>query len=191
MEDAHAPTTTQPSLIADEALRTTPDSQLAARLNELNTGLLGSVQIAVSAGSMSVLFAVAMGQVLEEEMRRHEGEFAQWLETVIARDEEGKPRLSETTALRYRTLWRRRDLIFPVDGSMPTARNLTDAYQKVGILPEPDPARGNGKDAPFFRLAFAAPATPISLWPPKEIRAFLHRTEHIAELRVEAAKMLS
>jgi hypothetical protein len=178
------------TIVETDKLREQPDSQLAARINELNTALEGCQQIAIAACAHTVHHAVALGQVLEEGMRRHAGEFKEWLKSTVARDEDGKPRLSYDTALRYRTLWKKRDLIFPPDGGEPAARNLTEAYIKCGLLPEPESGESGEKQETFFRLSFVAPATPIEEWPPGEVKAFLERTRPIEELR-ERAKLVA
>lgn len=179
-----------PSQLADDELRDMPDSQLAARLNELNSTLDMSSNMAVAWGAHSVRVALAEGQVLEAAFKRHQGEFAEWLDSVIARDENGKPRLSLRTAFNYRTLWKKRDKVFPPDGSEPAARTMVEALQKAGIIPEALPSNSDSGEHPFFRLSFVRPAQPPALWPPSELRDFMERTKPIAELRAEAERLI-
>jgi hypothetical protein len=177
------------ALMPDEALRKLPHEQLKAKIHTIHAQLGGCVQIAVAANSAAIYHAVALGQVLAEAMHRYEGEFEEWLDSIVERDAEGKPALSVTTARRYRTLYEKRFKIFPVDGSEPPPRNLVEAYIKAGILPEPQPGEADPHAIkPLFRLTFALPTVPPEDWPPAERRAFLTRTEPLLEMvaRVKA-----
>ena len=179
-------------LIEDNQLRTLPSPKLAARLNTIHTQLGGCVTIAVSAAAHAVHHAIALGQVLAEGMRRYEGDFAEWLASAGPSGEDGKPAISESTALRYRTLWAKREKIFPPDGSAPPPRNLYEAYVKVGLLPEPEAGGGDADVVKaLFRVTYSLPTTPPETWPPAERRAFLTKVEPLAKLYLQALELTS
>jgi hypothetical protein len=172
------------ALVEDGELRGMPDSALAERLVGLFDGFNKWLAVAGSAVSWTVRHAVAMGQVFSEGFRRHDGEFGDWLRAVVGEDAEGNPRISVDTARRYRTLWAKRDLLFPADGAEPHFRNLSEAYTKVGLLPMPvRDGKSDPMERPLFRLSFTVPEVAPELWPPAERRSFLERTEPIAQLR--------
>ncbi len=164
--------------------RDIPDSQLAARINTQNFALVERVQIAATAASQAVWLAILIGQACEIAMARHEGDFGTWLKSVVAHDPEGNPLLSESTARKYRMLYRKRDLLFPADGSAPPPRNISEAYVKIGLMPEPEASERDEKSVrPLFRVNYTLPDVPAEKWPAAEKRAFLERTQPIVDLR--------
>lgn len=177
------------ALIEDDKIRALPDSDLARRVVEINTGFEHFQAIAASAASLTVRHAIALGQIFAEAFRRHEGEFADWLSCAVGENAEGKPRICEKTALRYRTLWHKRDRLFPADGSEPECRTLQEAYIKCGLMPAPlttDPAPA---DTAAFRVSFTLPPLAPEQWAPADRRAFLEKTEPIAQLREKLAAL--
>lgn len=171
------------TLLEDDSLRHMPDSAIGQRLIELNAGLLHFQAIAASSGSLTVRHAVALGQLFEEAIRRHEGGFGEWLEHTTGEDSEGNPRICRMTAFRYRTLWKKRESLFPADGSEPECRSLTEAYIKVGLIPAPQQGSQEDANKPLFRLTFSVPKTPIEDWPEADRLTFLQKSEPIAEMR--------
>ncbi len=163
-------------------VREMESSALSLRAREIFTGLTYFQAIAISAGSHTVRHAIALGQIFEEAFRRFSGEFGKWLTEAVGEDEHGQQRLSEQTARRYRTLWRKRDRIMPADGGVPTCKSITEAYIKCGIIPDPLPGNGSGEKEHLLRLTFAAPSIPIEQWPPAHVRDFLTKAEPIVEL---------
>lgn len=189
MEPSAAPTLT---LLADEVVRRMPDSAMGRRIIELNTELLRFQAIAASAGSFTVRHAVALGQLFEEMFRRYEGEFGEWLRCAVGEDLEGRPRLSEDTARRYRTLWKKRDSLFPPDGSEPECKSLTEAYIKVGLIPAPVKSAESPSSVgqPLFKLMYVSQADAMATWPKSELQALLDRTEPIVRDRERARSIL-
>jgi hypothetical protein len=172
---------TSSSLIEDDALRTTPDSQLIALLNIGGTKVGELRTIAISAAANALHYAVRCGQILEEAFRRHEGEFGEWLAANIA-EHDGAKLISEETARKWRTLWRKRDNLFPPDGREPLARSITEAYIKLGLIPEPLETEPDPHAVkPCFHLTFSTSAQDVEKWPPAERRAFLTKAEPIVE----------
>lgn len=170
------------ALFADKQLRDLPDSAILTRCIEINTGLLYHQAISASAGNSTVQHACALGQLFSEMFRRHDGEFADWLQS-LGEDSEGRPRICEQTALRYRTLWAKRDQLFPPDGSPPTCKSLTEAYIKVGLIPAPKPTEKGTISGSPFRISFSPPKTPPEEWAPADRQAFLKATEQIMLIR--------
>ncbi len=172
--------------LGDDEIRNPPEQALNDRLRSLHGNLKSAVALAVTAGMNSLCYAIAIGQIFHEAFRRHEGSFAAWLAFAVGEDAEGRPALSEQTARRWRTLWLKRDLIFPADGSQPTCRNLQEAYIKVGIMPAPQPIENATSTAPAFRLTWSTPAADIATWSPADRTAYLTKAEPIGRLYEQA-----
>ncbi len=178
------------TLLDDKELSKAPDSHLLARVAAGEPQVQHLVAIITSAGSQAIHIAVSMGQCLEVLFKRHEGEFTEWLSMAFPLKPDGSDYISDDTARRYRTLWRKRDLVFPPDGSPPTCRNLTEAFIKVGAIPEPDEnTRDPHQLPPPFRLSFHLPEGDPSNWAPAVRRDFLTRAEPVAKA-YEAAKLV-
>jgi hypothetical protein len=169
---------TTPHPACDGSLRDASDQQLAASLN-IGAAKVGEcVQIAISAGAAALSYAMDCGQILEEVFRRHRGEGQAWVDSyIVGRD--GKPLISERTARNWRTLWKSRDILFPPDGSEPPMKNITEAYIKLGIMPD---RTARKSDDSLFRMSFSVKEQDISKWPPAEIRAFLAKAEPLARM---------
>ena len=149
------------------------------------------MQIAISAGASALNYAIHCGQILEEVFRRHQGEMKDWLDMNIAKVD-GKSLIHENTAIKWRHLWKSREILFPADGSEPPVKNLTEAYIKIGILPdrtESDSGEKGGNS--LFRMSFSAKEQDISKWPPAEIRAFLTKGEPFFRMYQAAKDLVS
>ena len=71
-------------------------------------------------------------------------------------------------------------------------KNLTEAYIKLGILPDRiDPETGEKTGNLFFRMSFSAKEQDVSKWPAAEIRAFLTKGEPFFRLYQEAKDLVS
>jgi len=160
-------------------LAETPDSKLVERLARGESQIEQLSAWAVSAAEQGMMVAIAQGQILEILFRRHEGEFAKWLSLQTRAD--GKPLMSESTALRWRGLWKERDQIFPPDGSEPTCRARTKAYIKLEYLPEPEQSeRDPAQSAPAFRVSCKLPTQAPDSLPPAIRREVLTKLEQPA-----------
>jgi hypothetical protein len=170
-------THTTPAIADNGNLRSATDQQLIASLNIGASRVGECVQIAISAGASALNYAIHCGQILEEVFRRHRGEMKLWLDMNIAKVD-GKSIICEQRAQRWRALWKGRDILFPADGAEPPVKNLTEAYIKVGILPDRAESESGEKGGDlFFRMSFSAKEQDVSKWPAAEIRAFLTKGE--------------
>ena len=175
-----APTSTL-RLLEDDKLLDLPDTQLLDRIRAADPHIAHLRDVAISAGRQCVDVAIAIGQVLEVLFKRHEGEFKEWLALALPKRDDGSDFISYDTALRYRTLWKNRARLLPVDGSSPSHRPLTDAYMKVEILPDPDPIeRDPTVSVPCFRLVWTPPTTPPDEIPAIQRRALMTKAEPVA-----------
>ena len=179
------------AVIEDDVLRDLPPPQIAARLNSTFAQFTQAQAIAASAGSMTVRAAVAMGQLLEEAFRRFEGDFAAWLAASVPHGEDSEPVISESTARRWRTLWKKRDLLFPPDGGEPTAKTLIEAYEKCGLIPARVPSDAPKGEAPLYRLQFSPPSVPPEKWPKATLLEFVQQTEPLFLVRQKALALLA
>jgi hypothetical protein len=183
-------TDSTPSLLEDDALRKAPDKQLVAMLNIGGAKIGELTVIAISAASNALQYAVKCGQILEEAFRRHDGEFADWLACNIAEKADGKKLICEDTARKWRTLWRKRDQLYPPDGGEPLARTITEAYIKLGLIPEPIQTEPDPHAVkPVFHLTFSATVGDVEKWPPAERRAFLTKAEPIVRAYERALEL--
>ena len=182
---------TTPATTHNGNIRSATDQQLIASLN-IGAAKVGEcVQIAISAGASALNYAMDCGQILEEIFRRHQGEMRLWLDMNIAKVD-GKSMICEKTATKWRQLWKGREILFPADGSEPPVKNLTEAYIKLGILPDRiDPETGEKTGNLFFRMSFSAKEQDVSKWPAAEIRAFLTKGEPFFRLYQEAKDLVS
>lgn len=177
------------ALIPDSALKA-PDSALVSRLSIGAYEVERLTLITVTSAAQALRVAIANGQVLEELFRRHDGEFAEWLEGAIAKKDDGTPLITEKTARNWRILYRKRDAIFPPDESEPACRSLTEAYIKLGILPEPEQTdRDPNTVQSQLRLSYHLPDGDPVTWSPADRRAFLTKAEPLVKA-YEAAKAL-
>ncbi len=169
----------------------TPDSHLLMRISAAQVHIEHLAELAISAASQALRVAIASGQALEILFRRHEGEFAEWLAGAIPKKADGGELLCEKTARRYRTLWKKRDILFPPDGSEPPCRSLTEAYIKLGILPEPEAAEHDPNAVhSAFRLSYSLPSGDPETWAPADRRAFLTKAEPIVEAWNRARELI-
>jgi len=176
--------------LTDEQAENPSESVLNERVARYYHLTLTAVSRAVEIAQVSLLYAMALGQVFDIAFRRHTGEFADWLRAASGEDGEGRSKISTITAFRYRTLYLKRDMLFPKDGSEPTCRTLQEAYIKVGLLPAPQPADVPDITPPVFRLTFKTPEIPPDQWPPADRRDFLERTQPIVDLREKLAALV-
>ena len=187
---AHSQSDSALTLLPDDRLASTPDSHLLSRIAAGETQLQNLCEIAISAASQSLRIAIALGQCFEQLFRRHEGEFSEWLAGALPKKADGSDFISEETARKYRTLWRKRDQIFPPDDSEPACRSLTEAYIKVGILPEPEESdRDPNNVQSQLRLSYHLPDGDPETWPPAERRAFLTKAEPIVRAYQRAMEL--
>lgn len=182
VESNSSPTPVVTELLAPDRIREIPDTELGRLVLELNTSLRQAHAIAMSAGSMTVRYAVAMGQIFQEAFRRHQGEFGEWLRAAVGEDPEGNMRISVETARRWRTLYEKRDRLFPVGEEAPECRTMTEAYIKVGLLPAPAPDEHPNAGQKIFRLTFTAPAVSPEEMPAADRREFMVKAEPIVQL---------
>lgn len=177
------------SLISDRDLDM-PDSILVQRLAVGACEVERLTQLTVTTAAQALRIAIANGQVLEKLFTRHDGEFAEWLEGAMAKKPDGDPLITERTARNWRTLYRKRDALFPPDESEPACRSLTEAYIKIGILPEPEQSdRDPHTVQSQLRLSYHLPDGDPSTWPAADRRIFLTKAEPIVRA-YEAAKAL-
>ena len=105
---------------------------------------------------------------------------------------DGKSLICEKTALRWRQLWKGRAVLFPADGAEPPVKNLTEAYIKIGILPDRLNAESGEKGGnSLFRMSFSASEQDVSKWPAAEIRAFLTKGEPFFKMYQAAQSLVS
>lgn len=168
-----------------------PESQLTSELNIVAAKIDECVQIAVSAGSAALQYAIRAGQILEEVFRRHQGEMKLWLDMNIAKVD-GKSLICVRRSIMWRQLWKGRAVLFPADGAEPPVKNLTEAYIKIGILPDRTESESGEKGGnSLFRMSFSAKESDISKWPPAEIRAFLTKGEPFFRMYQAAQSLVS
>ena len=180
-----------PATISNANIRNVPDNQLVSSLI-LGISRVGEcVQIAISAGASALNYAIDCGQIFEEVFRRHQGEGQAWVDSYIV-GPDGKPLICVRTMQNWRSLWKNREILFPADGSEPPVKNLTEAYIKIGILPDRiEGETGEKGGNSLFRMSFSAKESDLSKWPAAEIRAFLTKGEPFFRMYQAAKDLVS
>lgn len=179
------------TLIADTVLKDSRDSALVQRLAVGACEVERLTLITITTAAQALRIAIANGQVLDELFRRHDGEFAEWLDGAIAKKDDGTPLVTERTARNWRTLYRKRDALFPPDQSEPACRSLTEAYIKLGILPEPEQTdRDPNTVQSQLRLSYHLPEGDPSNWPAAERRIFLTKAEPLVKAYQRAKELV-
>lgn len=114
-----------------------------------------------------------------------------WLDMNIAKVD-GVSIISEKQAINWRHLWKSRDILFPAGGEEPPVKNITEAYIKLGILPDRQGIESGEKGGNLmFRMSFSAKEQDVSKWPPAEIRAFLTKGEAFFNMYQSAKRIAS